>query len=969
MSAPARADDAPGTLPAGGTASPQALAAAGPSGGLQMQVNERGHISKSVAASAGSTLAIRKPTGATVRAAYLAYATTGGTSTRLTTPLTLSGQNVPLTNEVGSGISSYNYFADVTNIVKPDIDAASPGQVNLPVSEPSPSLVDGEIITVIFDDPSVLVDETVSILYGALNPSGDVYGVSLARPISLSDPNTHLEMSLGISFSYQFGGSQQYSTVDVDGQRLTTSAGGEDDGFSANGGLITVGGEGDSIENPSDPAAAPSDPRSDDELYDLRPFVHDGDQSISVATENPSLDDNVFLAVFAMNPPVTGVSTNPGTLAIDPTYQERPVGAAASFDVHNPGPFLPHPYKLTVLSGPNAGRAVDFACTVCFSGTAGEPLTYAYTPGPGGSIGVDTLEVWLDSNENGVRDADEDFGTVQVRWNKAVHAVGMGDSYSAGEGVDPYDPGTDDDYGNNRNQCHRSAYAYARQSKPLGYVDLLPTYVGGPTDTALAFIACSGATTDNVRLGGTAQYTEPGTQLEQGKLDDRTDLVTLTLGGNDIGFSTVLKKCAKQDCLKTSTRINGQWVEDWAAAKLVDLPNRLVPVLRSIRADAPNASVVLLGYPRLFPTDAEHQGCAGLTPFNAGEQDWLNGNAAILNQVMSDAAATAGVHFLSALDQFAGHSVCGRNGSWIAGLTAPNLPDVFHGNIVGTGSFHPTEDGQTLGYAAALNTFLAAPSPTGRNDAGLPVNPEPTAARSFATASSASLAGELGDLYVLADESDPRASCLDNGLAISGSKVRVAGEGFAPNSDVSISWDASENGEVAPVPVATLTADDHGAIQGTLTIPSASIDTLALLEATGSTLDGSPIELLGMVGVARPCAYQFAGFFSPVNNMPTINSMNAGRAVPIKFSLGGDFGLAVVAQGSPTSVAVDCGTQAAVDEVEQTLTAGASSLSYDPVADQYSYVWKTKDSWAGTCRKFTMKLDDGTSHSALFKFR
>lgn len=117
-------------------------------------------------------------------------------------------------------------------------------------------------------------------------------------------------MSLGISYSHQEGGEQQFSTVSVNGNLMTSAAGGEDDGLPENGALLTVGGDGDSIADPADPMAPPTNARSDDELYDLKPFVQDGATEIHVATDNSSNDDNVFLATFISNPPVTDISTN-----------------------------------------------------------------------------------------------------------------------------------------------------------------------------------------------------------------------------------------------------------------------------------------------------------------------------------------------------------------------------------------------------------------------------------------------------------------------------------------------------------------------------------------------------------------------------------------------------------------------------------------------------------------------------------
>lgn len=115
--------------------------------------------------------------------------------------------------------------------------------------------------------------------------------------------------------------------------------------------------------------------------------------------------------------------------------------------------------------------------------------------------------------------------------------------------------------------------------------------------------------------------------------------------------------------------------------------------------------------------------------------------------------------------------------------------------------------------------------------------------------------------------------------------------------------------------------------------------------------------------------YEFSGFLAPVDAAPVVNAMKAGRAVPMKFRLGGDFGLGILSAGSPASVHSDCVTGASVAEVESTTTAGGSSLSYDSTAGTYTYVWKTASSWAGSCRTFRMNLDDGTVHEALFTFR
>ncbi|WP_230421344.1 PxKF domain-containing protein [Actinomadura soli] len=126
-------------------------------------------------------------------------------------------------------------------------------------------------------------------------------------------------------------------------------------------------------------------------------------------------------------------------------------------------------------------------------------------------------------------------------------------------------------------------------------------------------------------------------------------------------------------------------------------------------------------------------------------------------------------------------------------------------------------------------------------------------------------------------------------------------------------------------------------------------------------------EIGGRAGNCLP-AYDFSGFFPPIDNLPVVNTMRAGRAVPVKFALGGYKGLDILAAGYPKSQQIACDSTATVDGVEETTTAGASGLSYNPDTGQYTYVWKTDQSWAGTCRQLIVKLDDGTSHRANFAF-
>lgn len=120
--------------------------------------------------------------------------------------------------------------------------------------------------------------------------------------------------------------------------------------------------------------------------------------------------------------------------------------------------------------------------------------------------------------------------------------------------------------------------------------------------------------------------------------------------------------------------------------------------------------------------------------------------------------------------------------------------------------------------------------------------------------------------------------------------------------------------------------------------------------------------------VAAEFRYAFRGFFSPVNNAPTVNVAKAGSAIPVKFSLDGFQGLGIIIAGSPSSQRVNCSTSSPIDAIEETATAGMSSLSYDAAQDQYSYVWKTEKAWSASCRQLVVTLDDGSVHAANFSF-
>jgi hypothetical protein len=227
------------------------------------------------------------------------------------------------TNPSGGGLTAFR--TDVTSQVSALVGSGSASTFNFNIfSEVPNGSIDGEALAIVFSNP-LEQKRTIAFLDGFSASTGDNTALNLANPLTaaqLADPNFEAFMSLGIGYSHQ--PSSQFSQVDVNGVRLTTSAGGEDDGGAFNGGLITIGGIGDSAANPLNPFANGSvGPNYDDELYSLKPFLFPSETVINVNTLNPSGDDNIFFAGFNITadagvnaPPPSNVPDSASTLGL-----------------------------------------------------------------------------------------------------------------------------------------------------------------------------------------------------------------------------------------------------------------------------------------------------------------------------------------------------------------------------------------------------------------------------------------------------------------------------------------------------------------------------------------------------------------------------------------------------------------------------------------------------------------------------
>ena len=259
--------------------------------------------------------------------------------------------------------------------------------------------------------------------------------------------------------------------------------------------------------------------------------------------------------------------------------------------------------------------------------------------------------------------------------------VALGDSYASGVGAPPYASGTDVKGGNG---CKRAAGAYAHQ-------------VASQTGKALDFGACSGARTPDFYQPRTS-WNEPA-QLD--RLNASTGLVTFSIGGNDAGFSTIFSKCVTaapfSNCSsdkEISGQVNGA-IDALAGKSTRAGITSYDTLMADIATRAPDATVVAVGYPRMFTSQGAEQilpvpgRCEGVAKV---DQRWINAKTDELNTALRAAAQRHGYQFTDPSGSFAGHELCGKQTSWFDGL----LDD---------GRFHPNAAGHKAMASSIMNTL------------------------------------------------------------------------------------------------------------------------------------------------------------------------------------------------------------------------------------------------------------------------
>lgn len=231
--------------------------------------------------------------------------------------------------------------------------------------------------------------------------------------------------------------------------------------------------------------------------------------------------------------------------------------------------------------------------------------------------------------------------------------VALGDSYASGVGAGSYTA----ESGN----CKRSSKAFsqlwANTHAPVSYVSA----------------ACSGATTADV------------TNNQLSALSSGTSLVSMAIGGNDVGFASVLQNCV---LWSTTTCVNAVNAAEDLARSI--LPGRLDTLYSAIQGRSPSADVVVLGYPRFYDTSVSF--CLGLSTTSRNK---INEGADVLDGIIATAASNHGFAFADVRPSFAaGHQICNGGASWLHALEVIDV----------TSSYHPNAAGQSGGYLPAFTS-------------------------------------------------------------------------------------------------------------------------------------------------------------------------------------------------------------------------------------------------------------------------
>lgn len=283
--------------------------------------------------------------------------------------------------------------------------------------------------------------------------------------------------------------------------------------------------------------------------------------------------------------------------------------------------------------------------------------------------------------------------------------VALGDSFSAGTGTFA-----------RTNDCYQSVYAY-------------PVLVAERTGARLDFRACEGAKTSDVLWS------------QLGEMPDDTARVTMTVGGNDVGFADVLSQCALPGWLSDCDGA----IADGRTILTNELGDRLAALYDAIKLAAPtSATITVAGYPHLFN---EISDCSLITYFDRGEMAELNDATDELDTLIAQRTADAGIGYLDPRAAFDNHQVCDSS-PFVNGYSSP-IEESYHpnraGNVAYADLFAPSGGGKGGGKPRATTTMSIAQQADYVADLGLD-SPESLSRARAAGLNPAEIRGLVGQL-------------------------------------------------------------------------------------------------------------------------------------------------------------------------------------------------------------------------------
>ncbi len=244
---------------------------------------------------------------------------------------------------------------------------------------------------------------------------------------------------------------------------------------------------------------------------------------------------------------------------------------------------------------------------------------------------------------------------------RADNYVSLGDSYAAG----PFIPNTiGSPYG-----CIRSDHNYSHLAAPG---------IGLP----LRDPSCSGATTDDMT---NPQNVDPdGPNPPQfNSLDASTTVVSLTIGGNDIGFSSIAESCITYNPFShpCKDKYDSGGV-DQISQRIQATAPKVAAVLRGIHARSPSARIFVVNYAAIFPETGH--GCWPQMPISYSDTPYLRAKEQELNQMLATQAAANGASLVSWYAASVGHDACKSSSvRWVEPLIPGNSAAPIHPNLAG----------------------------------------------------------------------------------------------------------------------------------------------------------------------------------------------------------------------------------------------------------------------------------------------